>query len=165
MVGGQKKGRVKVKVVEQVNMHNDIIALLLDGQSTTRINKYLVDKYGCTKKVAYTRIWEVRDIIRERKNFEVHNMINIHLARYERIYTETMELRMVGIAMQALQSKERLTGLHRDDFHMRISNGQTSEVQVKHIVNEYDLNKLEGDKADRFNFLIDKIEKRRSQLK
>jgi hypothetical protein len=136
---------------------NDMIAMLLDGKSTKEISDYIVHKYRTTPLYAANQISEARRIIKERKGFEAKELVLLHIARYEYIYNKLVEMKANGMAMKALQQKEKLMGFHKDGFHMRISKGQITSYQNSSVSAQYDpIRKLTPEKMARFEELMNK---------
>lgn len=135
---------------------NDVIALLLEGKEQKEIVTYVVNKYRVQWNTAVSFISACRNIIRERKDFEVNNLVSLHVERYEKIYAGLYEIRAHGIAMSALRAKEKLLGFHKEGFHMKVTNGEISTVQLQTVNSEYDVMKLDKGKRDRLSELLQK---------
>jgi hypothetical protein len=146
---------------------NDIIAMLLDGKGTKEVLDYICFKYGSAPKTVQSRyIPAARDAIRQRKNFEIKELILIHLARYEDIYNKLVGIKAQGLAMKALHAKEKLLGFHKDGFHMRVSKGQIVSYQTSSVSAQYDpIRKLTPEKLNRFNELMVKCKRESVQQK
>lgn len=139
-----------------IQRNNDIIAMLLDGKSTKDIKTYLVNKYRIPATRTNVYIADARRIIKERQNYEIDNLINLHIDRYELIYTGFNALQAWSNAMQALKAKEKLMGFHRAGFHMKVTQGEISQLQIHHLDDEYNVDKLTPRQRDRMQALIDK---------
>src|SRR5688572_17406068 len=97
----------QLQKILQLQRQNDIIAMLLDGKGNKEIIEYISVKYGAAAKwVANRYIPDAQQTLRERKNFEVKELVMIHLARYEFIYNKLVEIKAQGLAMKALAAKE-----------------------------------------------------------
>jgi len=146
---------------------NDVISLLLEGKEQEEIIKYVINKYRIQHNTAKSFISHCRAIIRGRKDFEVNNLVSLHVERYEKIYAGLYEIKAYGIAMSALRAKEKLLGFHKEGFHMRVSKGEISTVQLQTVNSEYDVMKLNKEKRDRLSELLQKAkkEKKLSQSK
>jgi len=154
------KSENRYNVIKAIQKQNDIITLLLEGKDTQKdIVPYICKKYNHTKKTANFHIQEAKNIIKNRKNHEVQTLIGIHIQRYEKIYKELYDLRSFAIAMSAMKQKENLIGFHKEGFHMKVSSGQVSSVQLVSVENEYDLNKLPTEQRERLSFLIHKAKR------
>jgi hypothetical protein len=135
---------------------NDIIGMLLDGKPKQDIINFICLKYQLTEGSANVYISKCKEIIKERKRFEINTLVSIHIQRYEYIYTKLNELGAWFAADQALKAKEKLLGFHREGFHMKVTQGEIQQVQQSVVTDEYDLKKLTPEQLDRFNFLIEK---------
>jgi hypothetical protein len=154
---GEHAGKIAARKLMSLHMHNDAVAMLLDGKSTTEIVKYIQHKYDQkNKQTVLVLVTEVKAAIKERAGFEVENMVLMHLARYEEIYTQCMNMRLLGMAQQALKAKEKLLGFHREGFHMRVSQGQMTQIQMRHVGNEFDLKKLQPERRERLTYFLQK---------
>jgi hypothetical protein len=136
---------------------NDIIAMLLDGKETGEIVNYISTKYRLTPKTVAMYMTNAREVIKSRKNYELGNLINTHIARYEDIYAKLYEMGAMAIAMKALVAKEKLFSFHKEGFHMRVTQGQISAVSMQQIGNEYDVMKLDKAKRTRMEELVTKM--------
>lgn len=139
-----------------IQRNNDIIAMLLDGKSTKEIKTYLVNKYRIKSTVCNVYIADARRIIKERQNYEVDTLINLHIDRYEQIYAGLNALQCWTNAMSALKAKEKLMGFHRAGFHMKVTQGEIQQLQIHHLDDEYNVDKLTPRQRDRMQALIDK---------
>lgn len=144
----------KLNKILTIQRDNDIINMLLDGLSTKEIAKYLYGKYGMKYPTAVTTISQCRREVKNRREFELNNVISIHIHRYEYIYHKLIEIGAEGIAMNALKAKEKLLGFHREGFHMKVTQGEVQQLYQTHVNNEYDLKKLDEKKRTRFEQLI-----------
>lgn len=138
---------------------NDIISMLLEGRETKEIIPYIASKYRLTPLTARKEINEARGEIKKRHAFQVDSLISIHILRYEYIYKELYSLGMYGDAASVLEAKEKLLGFHREGFHMKINHGHIQQVSLMNVSNEYNINKLEDKKRERFDYLLNKIKK------
>lgn len=134
---------------------NDIITLLLEGKEEPQITPYIVQKYKISKNHAVNCVSNARITIKERKLYEVPVMVPLHIQRYEEIYEKLYELNAHAVAMIALKAKEKLLNFHKDNFHMRVSSGEITQVGVQNIPAQYEIMKL-GDKRRRLQELMEK---------
>lgn len=150
----------KVNNIIALQRQNDVIAMELEGKSGNDIKTYLMGKYKITAPVSGIIMAAARKAIAERKNYEVDNLITMHIARYELIYSKLYELRAFINATRALQAKEKLMGFHKEGFHMRVTQGEISALSLQQVNDEYDVMKLSEIERDKFNLLIRKMESR-----
>lgn len=147
----------RVNSIIALQRQNDIIAMLLDGRDSRKeIVPYLVNKYNVTNSAANLYIREAREIIKKRRNYEVNNLVSLHIHRYEELYRLLTELNADNIAMKALAQKEKLMGFHREGFHMKVSSGEVNSVQLQTIDSDYNARKLPKEKQDRLTELMNK---------
>lgn len=135
---------------------NDIIALLLEGKESSEIKTYVMEKYACSPTTSAIYVTQARKIITARKNFEVDNLINIHIERYEHIYAKLYELRAYMEATNTLKRKEKLLGFNREGFHMKVTRGEITAITMQQVNDEFDVMKLSEEKRNRMNFLLNK---------
>jgi len=138
---------------------NDIIAMLLEGKESEEIKTYIVNKYHVQPISASSYLSEARKLIKERKNYEVDNLITLHLARYEKIYELLYGLKAFGSATKVLQAKEKIMGFHREGFHMKVSQGEITAIQLQQVNDEYDVMRLDEEKRNRMNVLLKKAKR------
>lgn len=154
----------KLNKILTIQRNNDIIRMLLDGLQTKDIIKHLRVKYGMSNySTCVSTISECRQEVKKRKEYELDNVISIHIHRYEYIFKKLMEIKAEGIAMNALRAKEKLLGFHREGFHMKVSQGEVQQIYQTYVSNEYDLNKLDEKKITKLDQLLSKA--RRSDYK
>lgn len=144
----------KLNKILTLQRDNDIIAMLLDGLETKEIIKYLRNKYGLKHSSANVLISLRRQDIKKRKEFELDNLISIHIHRYEYIYKELLKIGAEGIAMNALKAKEKLMGFHKEGFHMKVNQGQIHQIRTTRVNDEYNLDQLDEKKRQRLEQLL-----------
>lgn len=139
---------------------NDIIAMLLEGKESEEIKEYIATKYKLQPNSTKEYLREARNILKERKNFEVDNLVTLHLARYEWLYEKFYSLGSFGYAGKVLQAKEKLMGFHKEGFHMKVTQGEITALQLQQVNDEYDVMKLSEDKRKRLNVLLNKAKRK-----
>lgn len=135
---------------------NDIIQMLLEGKDSNEISRYIIQKYSIKKSTSKVFIYNAREKIKKRNEYELNTLINLHIHRYEKVYEELRELKANGIAISALQAKEKLLGFHREGFHLKVSQGEISAIQLQTVDSEYDVMKLDKGERTRFDELLAK---------
>lgn len=144
---------------------NDIITLLLEGKDTKTIVRYIVNKYRVTAETLHKDyLVKAREEIKLRMNYELKTLVPLHISRYEYVYEKLYEMGSQAIAMGALRAKEKLMQFHKEGFHLRVTQGQLSQVSTMHIANEYDHMKMPEVKRKRMQELME-IVKRPKMLK
>jgi len=149
----------KLNKILTLQRDNDILAMLLDGRPTREISDLLQTKYGIKHSSATVFISQCRQEIKRKQEFELNNVISIHIHRYEEIYKQLMELGMEGLAMNALRAKEKMMGFHRQGFHMKVTQGQVQQVYTSKVTDEYDLKKLNPEDKQRLDQLLIKAKR------
>jgi hypothetical protein len=144
---------------------NDIMTLLLEGKESKEINNYIVQKYSCSHASATVYMSHARKALANRKNFEVDNMINIHIERYEHIYGKLYDLRAFMEATNSLKRKERLLGFHKEGFHMKVTQGEITAISLQQVRDEFDVMKLSEEKRNRMSQLLSKAKESQKKLK
>lgn len=145
-----------VNRIYALQRENDVVAMILDGRKDINIHEYIATKYQIKPATVALLLAKCRKIIRERKIFEADTLITLHIARYEEIYSKLHDIGAHSVAMNALKAKETLLGLHREGFHMRVDSGEITAIQLQTVNSAFDLNKLVGEKRERFEKLINK---------
>jgi hypothetical protein len=153
----QKTRANKILVMQR---NNDIISMLLDGKDPKKeIAPYIINKYNVNHASVKVLLSEARGIIKERNAYQLQNLISLHISRYETIYNELFNLSMFGDACNVLEAKEKLLGFHKEGFHMKVSQGEISQVQLQTVDSDYNISKLEVGKQERLNFLLNKAKR------
>jgi hypothetical protein len=145
-----------VTKIMSLQRRNDIIAMLLEGKESKEIRHYISSKYKVTPGSANIFISQARKEIKKRKNFEIGNLISMHIHRYEKIYKELFSLRAQIAAIDALRAKEKLMGFHKEGFHMKVTNSEIQSVHLQTVDSEYDLGELNSKQSKRLNQLLSK---------
>lgn len=135
---------------------NDVIALILDGKTLQEIRSYLVAKYKISANSATTFIQHARKELKKRQQFELNDLINLHLHRYEEIYKVLKEMKAQIPSVEALKAKERLLQFHREGFHLKVNKGEFQTVMLQNIDNEYDVNRFTVEERNRFEEILNK---------
>jgi hypothetical protein len=137
---------------------NDMISMILEGKPTSEIMDYCIKKYGGTLPSNRVFLVQANKEIRDRKAYELDDVINSHVERYELIYSDLMKLRAHSMAMNALKAKEKLIQLHKNDTHMRVVGGQVGVVEYLGQRTFYDQNRLDEGQRERLEQLLKKID-------
>lgn len=147
------------KLTEIVHLHiqNDIIAMLMDGKKETDVRKYLQTKYGISDLTAQLRFQEGISQLNRRKDWELDNIINLHLNRYEELYELLLVIDSVKDAAGCLRAKEKLLQFHKQNTHLKVINNIITQVTVRDQVDTFDVEKLNDEERDRLEFLTNKV--------
>lgn len=137
---------------------NDIIQMVLDGKSSKEITKIISDKFDIIPASAYNLIVAANKEIMSRKQYELDDLINSHVDRYEEIYAKLTEIKAFSIAMTALKQKEKLIGLHKNGTHMRVVGGNISSVSILGTRTYYDPKRLTEKQQERLEHLLGKVD-------
>lgn len=150
----------RINTIVALQRSNDIMAMLLDGKPSLDICVYLKDKYGIGKGSAHNYIVRANKELAKRKELEVHNVINVHLERYELIYAELKRIKAPAAAMDALKAKEKLLQFHREGFHMKVTQGEVQTISSSFVSKEWDIDKkLTDQDKSRMSELLAKAKK------
>lgn len=161
----EEKGQTRLNKLLVLQRQNDIVSMLLEGKDKKDIRTYIVNKYRVQPASCNVYMTEATNLIKERSNYEVNNLISLHVQRYEEIYAGLYEINAYGMAIQSLKAKEKLLGFHKEGFHMRVNQGTLSSIQLQSVNSEYDVMKLSREKRDRMAILLNAAkEKRKKEL-
>lgn len=152
-----KKKDSKFSNVRQMMRTNDAIAMILEGKTRDEIVQYVITKYELSKIIAVETYARANSLITDRKQYEIDGLIDIHIERYEHIYSLLVQLGANGMAAGVLKAKERLLQFHKNNTHMRVDNDQFLTIQSMEVKADYDLSKLNKDQQDRFDLLLNKM--------
>lgn len=155
----EREGRIYNSILT-LQRQNDIIALLLEGKDPEEIKSYIVGKYQVQMVSANNYLKDARNALKERKKFEVDNLVTLHIARYEWLYEKLYSLGSFGYASKVLQAKEKLMGFHKEGFHMKVTQGEITALQLQQVNDEYDVMKLSEEKRKRLNVLLNKAKRK-----
>ncbi len=148
--------RKRIEQIHGLQRVNDAIVLILEGKSSKEVTNYLVRKYHISGWHALKSLTIAREKIKERKALEVDNLISLHIERYEYIYAKLYDMKMYINAQNALKAKEKLMGLHKEGFHMRVTNAEVTAVGLQQVVDEFNVMKLSDDNRKRLEELLTK---------
>ena len=147
----------KQTALKHLQRQNDIITLLLEGKERDIIKKFVINKYKVSLESANVYIAQAAATIKNRKNYEINNLISLHIYRYEYIYQQLYTLGAWHYAGMALKAKEKLLGFHKQGFHMKVTQGEIAEVQQKTFMDENNLDKLNEEQKNRLGQFLDKM--------
>lgn len=140
----------------------DIIKMLLDGKDSREIRDYVCDKYKVLPMVASQYLTQARKEIKKYRERQVDNVLSIHIQRYEEVYSKLYEINAYSLAMSALQAKEKLLGMHKQDFRLQVNNIDATAViggPNAHSGMSYELDRLGKRDRLRLQLLLDKCKK------
>lgn len=149
----------RVNSIIALQRQNDIIAMLLDGKDTKEISRFLINKFEITQGTANFYVQEARDIIKKRRHYEADNVVSLHIHRYEELYKCLTAINADNIAMKALAQKEKLMGFHKEGFHMKVTSGEVTAVQLQNVDSDYSIAKLPKEKQERLSVLLNKAKR------
>jgi hypothetical protein len=138
---------------------NDVISMILDGKDNNEIANFIVAKYGNTAKSARDIIADANQELTSRKQWELDDLLNAHVERYEYIYSKLIEIDAQLMAMNALKAKEKLIGLHRSDgTHFRVVGGAINSVSLVGTRTYFDPKRLDETQQARLEELLRKVD-------
>lgn len=149
----------KVMVLQR---QNDILNMLLDGKESKEIRQYICDKYKVIPVVASQYLSQAKKEVKKYRDNQVDNILSLHIRRYEYIYSKLYDINAYSIAMNALQAKEKLLGMHKQDFRLKVNNIDATTIIGGPNSNDginYDLNRLGKKDRLRLELLLDKCKK------
>lgn len=123
-------GRKSIAEVETRRV--DVRDMLLRGKSTSHIMAYITTNYGIARSTIEHDITAVYGELRKYFERETLDIISEHVSRYEKIYEDCMDIGNVRDAMKALEQKEKLLALHRQEPFINISNN-TNTINFNHL--------------------------------
>lgn len=141
---------------------SDILKMLLDGKSSKEIRDYVCDKYRVLPMVASQYLTQARKEVKKYRDRQVDNVLSIHIQRYEEVYSKLYEINAYSLAMNALQAKEKLLGMHKQDFRLQVNNIDATTVIGGPNANSgmnYDFNRLEKKDRLKLQLLLDKCKR------
>lgn len=152
--------QLRANFVIAMQRENDIIAMILEGKPNDEIKTYICSKYNLAISTAATRVSECHQKVRERRKWELDALIDTHVQRYEVLYNKLYELGAKGAAVQALQAKEKLLGLHKNGTHFRVNNQELTTISLQDVKADYDFSKLGEQERLRLQELLGKLQER-----
>lgn len=154
--------RIKEDYWESAEQYRTVVAetmnLILKGNSLQYITNFLNDKYNLPIKYILDNF-----LLRVKKDIsilvakEAATIIPMHLELYEELYKYLDENGHSAGKMKALKYKEKLMGLHRENNVLEINKKKTTIIQ-KEV--SYDVSRLTSDEVKRFNYLLEKAQKK-----
>ena len=160
---GEKKKRIE-----------EVALMLENGTAPRECINFLVEKYEIHPKNARNHLTEVYKLAEANSHKEKDFVFSVHMERYEKIYASAMWRIRTMVppepdqykpltftfreAMQALQAKEKLLGLHSKLVRIEITNTvATIEMdQVKGPIKGYDYKKLSIEELMEMSALFEK---------
>lgn len=100
----------------------DIRDMLLKGKATSHILAYIGNQYGVARSTIERDITIVYRQLRVYLEKNKDDIISEHIARYDKIYEECMEIMNHKDAMKAMRQKEELLKYHRNEPLIAIQN-------------------------------------------
>jgi len=132
-----------------------ILSDLLEGKSKKNILQEVSESADITVHQVSKDLEAIENQIGKFRDSELLNILNLHLIRYEEIYLfYTNEMPDQSMAMQALNAKESLMGLHKPEMNMQVNN---NEKVIEH--QDYNVGKLAPQEQQRLEILLSKCKK------
>lgn len=157
LLAKNKNRKINIKDLLVAQRTNDVVSMLLDGRGVREIQKYLGEKYNVKPSYCLGVIAQCREEIRKQKGWQVDDLINVHLQRYEDIYTELTKIKADHMAMLALKAKEKILQMHDRGSHMKVNGSEITQVSYQNVNADYDFEKLDEVKKERLNTLLEKL--------
>lgn len=127
----------------------------LEGKSKKSIIEEVSESSDITVHQVNKDFEAIENQIGKFRDSELLNILNLHLIRYEEIYLfYTNEMPNNTLAMQALNAKEGLMGLHKPEINMQVNN---NERVIEH--QDYNVGKLAPEEQQRLEILLSKCKK------
>jgi hypothetical protein len=146
----------KLQEARILHQQNDCIAMMLEGRKTDEIKKFLAEKYNLDHQAILNRYNDSLIQLQRRKDWEVDNIINLHLNRYEELYAVFIQLDAIKDAAACLRAKEKLMQFHKQGTHLKVVNSIITQVTTREVENMFDLTRLDVVEQDRLESLVDK---------
>ncbi len=161
------------KKIKKVNKNYKLaLSYLKKGLSTFEVIEVLMDK-GFAKSTSATYTSFAVDMLREEYEKDKTTMIGLHLKRYDNIYLDNFDPKLPdnipvnirrsvkidrnAIAMESLMNKEKLLGMHTDNFFIQINNIKKEKEEERNILeSKLDFSKLEVEELIELKSLIQK---------
>lgn len=134
-----------------------IESLVLLGESKSEIFKKIEVEFGIDKYYYHNHHVEARRNILRQISTNIEDIRNIHVMLYEKIFKYFDESDYSFGKAKALQYKERLLGLHREDTFVEINNENNLEIEISDE-QLYDTDQLSDTETNRLKYLKNKLE-------
>ena len=142
----------KLKVIERRNI---ILERVLKGERNKDIIDWICSTYSAKYNYAEKLVLQAKESLNEYRSDHVDQMLTLHLQRYEELFKLSNDIGMNNIAIKALQGKEKIIGLHKDEAYVKVNNEYIDAT----IVTPYDFKKLSKQENDRLDTLINKMQR------
>lgn len=142
----------KLKLIER---RNEIVSRILSGEKNKDIIKWICAKYKSKYNYAEKLVLQGKESLNEYRSDHVDQMLTLHLLRYEELFKLSSEAGMASISIKALQGKEKIIGLHKDEAYVKVSN----EFIDATAVTPYNFDSLSKKENDRLDALIEKMQR------
>lgn len=112
-----RKNESEVKLRQQ-----DVEEMLLKGKSTAYIIAYCQNQYGIARSTIERDLTVVYGYLRKYFEKAKDDIIAEHLAKYDLVYEQCMELANFRDALKAMRQKEELLKYHRNEPLIAVQN-------------------------------------------
>lgn len=153
--------RYRGNFILHMQRENDAIHHILMGNGTMEATKFIMKKYFLSSAQAIKIVIAAREVIKSRKDYEVNNLISLHVSRYDAIYKILRDMGANSLAMDAMKSIEKLIGFHKEGFYMRVSNQEVQQLSLSEVTDEYDIERLCTTDRMRFSSLLSKAKSKK----
>ena len=126
---------------------HDVEEMLLKGKSTSYIVAYVCNQYGVARSTVERDLTIVYRSLRKYFEKAKDDIVSEHLARYDYLYEQCMDLANYRDALKAMRQKEELLKFHRNEPLISVQNNTlnlenvSDEALLKAIENLNKLNK------------------------
>ena len=142
----------KLKIIER---RNEIISRILSGEKNKDIITWICTKYKSKYNYAEKLVLLAKESLNEYRSDHVDQMLTLHLLRYEELFKLSNEAGMSSISIKALQGKEKIIGLHKDEAYVKVNNEYIDTAAVT----PYNFDKLSKEENNRLDALIEKMQR------
>lgn len=141
-------------------MINEVVDLIMKRTHPREVNRYLKDHWGVTYHQYRNMISsQAKKRIKEWVVRNKHELVDVHIDRYESIYQELLELGQDDVAMDAMAEQETLLGWHREDMNLFLQN-EIYQEEGNEEESKYNFNNLSLYEQKRVKDLLEKAEKK-----
>lgn len=112
-----RKGEAEVALRQQ-----DVEEMLLKGKSTSYIIAYVGNQYGVSRATIERDITTAYRTLRKYFEKAKDDIVSEHIAKYDFMYEQCMELANYKDALKAMRQKEELLKFHRNEPLISVQN-------------------------------------------
>lgn len=149
--------KLPMPLKNQYEAYGLVINMVLKGEKKEKIKQEVSTTYNIQDETLLENVYQNGKEYFKKRMFEkvdLEDLIHVHVSEYEEIYKFFDGLDYLPGKKQALLSKERLLGYHKNENVFEVNQENTTVIETEPL---YDINKLETEEQTKLLSFLERV--------